>query len=112
VTLNDLPTLCLFVVFSCLYAFVPNATVRARKSLLGGLLSTPAFKMAFTLSWFSQYFVYSVIYGALAMLSVFLLWFFFGLGDRPSRRDFRPLDGLYPFQRQVLSARARHRRDF
>ena len=75
-TLNDLPTLCLFVVFSCLYAFVPNATVRARKSLLGGLLSTPAFKMAFTLSWFSQYFVYSVIYGALAMLSVFLLWFF------------------------------------
>ena len=75
-TLNDLPTLCLFVVFSCLYAFVPNATVRARKSLLGGLLSTPAFKMALTLSWFSQYFVYSVIYGALAMLSVFLLWFF------------------------------------
>ena len=88
---------------------MPNATVRARKSLYGGLLTTPAFKMAFTLfAWFSQYFVYSAIYGALAILTVVV----FGLGDRPSRRDFRPLDGLYPFQRQVLSARARHRRDF
>jgi membrane protein len=60
-----------------LYAFVPNATVRAREALLGGLLTTLAFKMAFALfAWFSQYFVYNVIYGALAVLPVFLLWLF------------------------------------
>ena len=75
--LNHLPILCLFVVFSCLYAFVPNATVRAREALLGGLLTTLAFKMAFALfAWFSRYFVYNVIYGALAVLPVFLLWLF------------------------------------
>ena len=75
--LNHLPILCLFVVFSCLYAFVPNAKVRAREALLGGLLTTLAFKMAFALfAWFSQYFVYNVIYGALAVLPVFLLWLF------------------------------------
>ena len=36
-----------------------------------------AFKMAFALfAWFSQYFIYNVIYGALAVLPVFLLWLF------------------------------------
>ena len=75
--LNHLPTLCLFVVFSCLFAFVPNAVVSAREALLGGVLTTLAFKMAFALfAWFSQYFVYNVIYGALAVLPVFLLWLF------------------------------------
>lgn len=75
--LNPLPMLCLFVLFSYLYAFVPNATVRPREALLGGLLTTLAFKMAFALfAWFSQYFVYNVIYGALAVLPVFLLWLF------------------------------------
>tara|TARA_E500000178_G_scaffold342660_1_gene388225 strand:+ start:618 stop:1409 length:792 start_codon:yes stop_codon:yes gene_type:complete len=75
--LNHLPTLCLFVVFSCLFAFVPNAVVGAREALLGGVLTTLAFKMAFALfAWFSQYFVYNVIYGALAVLPVFLLWLF------------------------------------
>ena len=75
--LNHLPTLCLFLVFSCLLAFVPNAAVGAREALLGGLLTTLAFKMAFALfAWFSQYFVYNVIYGALAVLPVFLLWLF------------------------------------
>jgi membrane protein len=75
--LNHLPTLCLFVVFSCLFAFVPNAVVGAREALLGGLLTTLAFKMAFALfAWFPQYFVYNVIYGALAVLPVFLLWLF------------------------------------
>ena len=75
--LNHLPTLCLFVVFSCLFAFVPNAAVGAREALLGGVLTTLAFKMAFALfAWFSQYFVYNVIYGALAVLPVFLLWLF------------------------------------
>lgn len=34
--LNHLPTLCLFAVFSCLFAFVPNAVVGAREALLGG----------------------------------------------------------------------------
>ena len=75
--LNHLPTLCLFVVFSCLFAFVPNAVVGAREALLGGVLTTLAFKMAFALfAWFSQDFVYNVIYGALAVLPVFLLWLF------------------------------------
>ncbi len=75
--LNHLPTLCLFVVFSCLFAFVPKAAVGAREALLGGVLTTLAFKMAFALfAWFSQYFVYNVIYGALAVLPVFLLWLF------------------------------------
>jgi membrane protein len=33
--------------------------------------------MAFALfAWFSQYFVFNVIYGALAVLPVFLLWLF------------------------------------
>ena len=36
----------------------------------------------------------------------------FGLGNRPSWRGFRSLDGLYPSQRQVLSACARPRGDF
>ena len=75
--LNHLPTLCLFAVFSCLFAFVPNAVVGAREALLGGVLTTLAFKMAFALfAWFSQYFVYNVIYGAVAVLPVFLLWLF------------------------------------
>ena len=75
--LNHLPMLCLFVLLSYLYAFVPNATVRAREALLGSLLTTLAFKMAFALfAWFSQYFVYNVIYGALTVLPVFLLWLF------------------------------------
>ena len=36
----------------------------------------------------------------------------FGLGNRPSWRDFRPLNGLYPSQRQVFGACALHQRDF
>ena len=41
------------------------------------MLTTLAFKMAFALfAWFSQYFIYNVIYGALAVLPVFLLWLF------------------------------------
>ena len=75
--LNHLPTLCLLILFSSLFAFAPNALVRPREALLGGLLTTLAFKLAFALfAGFSQYFVYNVIYGALAVLPVFLLWLF------------------------------------
>ena len=75
--LNHLPTLCLLILFSSLFAFVPNAVVRPREALLGGVLTTLAFKLAFALfAGFSQYFVYNVLYGALAVLPVFLLWLF------------------------------------
>ena len=62
---------------SAVYTLVPNATARAREALLGGLLTTLAFKIAFALfAWFSQCLVYNAIYGALAILSIFLLWLF------------------------------------
>ena len=96
---------------SAVYTLVPNATARAREALLGGLLTTLAFD-----GFRAVRMVLAVLYlqrhlrsfgNTAGILTVVV----FGLGNRPSRRDFRPLDGLYPSQRKVLSACARHRRN-
>ena len=84
-----------------MFAFMPNAVTGAREALLEGVLTTLAFKMVFALfAWFSQYFAYNVIYGALAALPVFLLRLFlvwvivllgamlvFSMGGVASQRD-------------------------
>jgi len=65
--------------FACLFYFVPNAKVRRREALLGGLLAGIAFelgKRGFAL-YLQQVPTYRTLYGAFAPLLLFLLWVYF-----------------------------------
>lgn len=63
---------------ACLYRFVPQASVRWRHAVAGGLLVALAFELAKSaLAWYvAQVPAYSVIYGAFASLPIFLLWIY------------------------------------
>jgi membrane protein len=65
--------------FGCLFYFVPNAKVRRREALLGGLLAGIAFelgKRGFAL-YLQQVPTYRTVYGAFAPVLLFLLWIYF-----------------------------------
>jgi membrane protein len=65
------------VVFTLIFLLVPNCRVRFRPALIGALLSAFLFelaKIAFV-AWVSNA-NYAVIYGALAIVPIFLLWLY------------------------------------
>ena len=75
--LGYLPTLLMLAGFTALYVVVPNSTVPLRHGLLGGVLTTLVFQLAFEgFATASQYFVYDAVYGAFAALPAFLLWLY------------------------------------
>ena len=65
--------------FACLFYFVPNARVRRRDAIAGGLLASIAFELGKRA--FAAYLLtvptYKTVYGAFAPLLVFLLWVYF-----------------------------------
>jgi membrane protein len=67
------------IAFACLYRFVPNADVRRRDALFGGLLAAAAFE--FGKRGFAMYLAgvptYKTIYGAFAPLLAFLVWVYY-----------------------------------
>ena len=65
--------------FASLFYFVPNAKVRRREAIVGGLLASVAFelgKRAFA-AYLLKVPTYRTVYGAFAPLLVFLLWVYF-----------------------------------
>ncbi|HEY5800750.1 MAG TPA: YihY family inner membrane protein [Burkholderiaceae bacterium] len=64
------------IAFALLYTIVPNRFVAWRDALWGGLLAAIAFEIAKRLFaiFIAKFSTYTVIYGALAALPVFLLW--------------------------------------
>ena len=62
--------------FVLLYMVGPNITVRFRHALIGGLLAALMFEIAKGLfaGYIGRYATYQQIYGAIAVLPVFLLW--------------------------------------
>ena len=64
--------------FTLLYYGVPNRAVRPRHALAGGLVAALAFEMmkrSFAL-YIAQFPTYTVVYGAFAVIPVFLLWIY------------------------------------
>jgi membrane protein len=64
---------------ACLFRFVPNANVRFRDALVGGLLGAIAFelgKRGFAL-YLAQVPTYRTVYGAFAPVLLFLVWVYF-----------------------------------
>lgn len=64
--------------FTLLYVTVPNRTVAMRDAVWGGLVAALAFeavKLLFV-EFVSQFPTYTVVYGALAALPIFLLWIY------------------------------------
>lgn len=65
--------------FASLFYFVPNAKVRRREAIAGGLLASIAFelgKLAFA-AYLLRVPTYKTVYGAFAPFLVFLLWVYF-----------------------------------
>ncbi len=76
--LGYLPFMLEFVAFLLFYFSVPNCTVRFKHALIGGLVAGLLFELA--KYGFGQYLShvksYQLIYGALAILPVFLIWIY------------------------------------
>jgi membrane protein len=74
--LNLGPVLIGAVAMGCLFYFVPNAQVRKRDAIVGGLLASIAFELG--KRGFAAYLLhvptYKTVYGAFALVPVFLLW--------------------------------------
>lgn len=66
------------VAYTLLYVTVPNRTVDWRDAACGGLLAAVAFEIAKRLFvvFIAKFPTYTVIYGALAALPIFLLWIY------------------------------------
>ena len=63
--------------FALLYVLVPNCHVPFRHGLVGGLLTTVALKVSFSVyTEASKNFFYDAIYGAFAALPIFLFWLY------------------------------------
>ena len=65
--------------FTLLYYFVPNRAVKPRHALIGGLVAALAFeimKRSFAL-YIAKIPTYALVYGAFAVIPVFLLWIYF-----------------------------------
>jgi membrane protein len=77
--LNLAPILLGALAFACLFLYVPNATVRRRDAIAGGLLAATAFefgKRGFAL-YLASMPAYRTVYGAFAPLLAFLLWVYY-----------------------------------
>lgn len=63
---------------AALFRFVPNTHVRARHALIGGVLVSLGFEVAKRLmGWYlGQVTTYATIYGAFAMVPIFLIWLY------------------------------------
>lgn len=74
--LKTTPFLLAFAGFTCAYLIVPNRSVRWRDALAGGVLAALLFELAKSgLSlYLRQVPTYEQIYGALAVIPIFLLW--------------------------------------
>jgi len=76
--LRAIPFLLTFAAFALLYALVPTRRVRARHAIIGGLVASVGFELAkrgFAL-YVGHFPAYAMIYGAFAMLPLFLLWIY------------------------------------
>ncbi len=76
--LSFMPVLSSIAAFTLIYATVPNAQVRFRHALLGGLFTAVLFEVAKKLfGLYVQMFPgYQLIYGAFATVPLFLLWIY------------------------------------
>ena len=77
--LNLGPVVLSWIGLACLYCFVPNTRVRRRDALVGGLVASVALdlgKRGFA-AWLLEVPTYKAVYGAFAVLPVFLLWVYF-----------------------------------
>lgn len=73
-----LPFLCAFLAFGFLYLVVPHCTVKIRHAAAGAFVGALLFEGA---KWLFGYYVtnfptYSLLYGALATIPIFLLWIY------------------------------------
>ena len=76
--LEMLPFLMIWSALVAAYAVIPNRTVRLRHALLGGLIAAVLFEAAkrgFAL-YATSYANYQQVYGALALVPVFILWIY------------------------------------
>ncbi|HEY6543733.1 MAG TPA: YihY family inner membrane protein [Dokdonella sp.] len=76
--LEMLPFLMIWSALVAAYAVIPNRTVRLRHALLGGLIAAVLFEAAkrgFAL-YATSYANYQQVYGALAVVPVFILWIY------------------------------------
>lgn len=78
ITLKMVPTALTVVAFALLYLIVPSRPVLPRHALIGGVAAGLAFELmkkvfAFYLSHFPTY---TLVYGAFAIIPVFLLWIY------------------------------------
>ena len=73
-----MPILASAVAFTLLYAIVPNRKVPFRHALIGGFLAATLFELAkrgFVL-YLTSFPTYQAIYGALAVIPIFLVWIY------------------------------------
>ena len=77
--INFSPVLLGAAAFACLYRFVPNAPVRRRDAIVGGVLAAAAFelgKRGFAL-YLASVPTYRTVYGAFAPVLAFLVWVYY-----------------------------------
>ncbi|HEX2649986.1 MAG TPA: YihY family inner membrane protein [Burkholderiales bacterium] len=77
--LRGVPVLLTCGAFTLLYLFVPNRHVRVRHALIGGFLAGLVFelmKRGFAL-YIAHFPTYTLIYGAFAVVPIFLVWLYF-----------------------------------
>jgi membrane protein len=73
------PFVLTWAAFTLLYYFVPNRAVRPRHALAGGLVAAFVFevmKRSFAY-YIAQFPSYTLVYGAFAVIPIFLLWIYF-----------------------------------
>lgn len=76
--LAAMPFLVTFAAATLAYLIIPNCPVRLRHALLGGLFTSAAFELAKSgfAQFVGQFANYQQIYGAVALIPVFLLWIY------------------------------------
>ncbi len=73
--LRLLPILLELIAFTAAYAVIPNRSVALRHALSGGVLATLLFELAkYAIAYYLTRASYQQIYGALAVIPIFLLW--------------------------------------
>lgn len=74
-----LPYICSILAFMFLYISVPGCRVRLRAAFFGSVFASVLFELAKAIfSFYASYFpTYTLLYGALATIPLFLLWLYF-----------------------------------